>query len=340
MDRRNQLIFNCIAGFLMLIVIVTSILLVKEMGFIGSSREVRDPVRMGTADSPSTSEKWQEGNVLYKGKAYRYNPNVRAYLFMGVDNSGEIDEVDYTITGGQSDAMFLMVMDGSKKKASIIGINRNTMTDVDLYYADLTYAYTEQQQICLQYGYGDGATFSCQLAEETVSQLFYDIPISGYLALNMDGMGRLNDALGGVTVEVLDDIEMGDVSLKKGETVTLSGEEAYAYNRYRDCNVFASADGRLRRQQQYLVNMLSRLANLGKGDISIVDVQDAISDYMVSSIDMQQLAEDAAEYQFDSSQMYSVPGETVMGEKYEEFYVDEAAFYEMILSIFYEEVKQ
>ena len=34
-----------------------------------------------------------------------------------------------------------------------------------------------------------------------------------------------------------------------------------------------------------------------------------------------------------------LPGETVMGEKFEEFYADEDAMFEMILDIFYEKVQ-
>jgi hypothetical protein len=38
--------------------------------------------------------------------------------------------------------------------------------------------------------------------------------------------------------------------------------------------------------------------------------------------------------------MYSVPGETTVGEDgYEEFYVDEDAFYDLIIQVFYEEAE-
>ena len=60
----------------------------------------------------------------------------------------------------------------------------------------------------------------------------------------------------------------------------------------------------------------------------------------MTSIDFAKLAEDASEYAFDESHMYNVPGETVMGEVYEEYYVDEDALYEMVLELFYEEVEE
>ena len=44
-------------------------------------------------------------------------------------------------------------------------------------------------------------------------------------------------------------------------------------------------------------------------------------------------------YRFDADSFYMLEGETVMGERFEEFYADEDALYEMILEIFYEEMK-
>ena len=45
-------------------------------------------------------------------------------------------------------------------------------------------------------------------------------------------------------------------------------------------------------------------------------------------------------YHFDQSSIYSLEGETVQGDKFEEFYVDEDALYEMIIDIFYEPVEE
>ena len=51
------------------------------------------------------------------------------------------------------------------------------------------------------------------------------------------------------------------------------------------------------------------------------------------------LATVAADFSFDPEGFLMLEGETVMGERFEEFYVDENALYEMILDVFYEEVK-
>ena len=58
----------------------------------------------------------------------------------------------------------------------------------------------------------------------------------------------------------------------------------------------------------------------------------------MSSMDFVKLAEMSADYTFDESHMYTIPGETVQGEVFEEYNVDDPALYEMILEIFYEPV--
>ena len=37
--------------------------------------------------------------------------------------------------------------------------------------------------------------------------------------------------------------------------------------------------------------------------------------------------------------MYSLQGETIMGEEYEEFYADEKALFELILNVFYDVIE-
>ena len=287
-------------------------------------------------------EKWQEGDISYNGKKYRYNSSIKTYLFLGTDNEGTMAESTGGLVGGQSDAMFLLVTNGNKKTMSLISINRNTMTMVDIYDLLDNCADQQRMQICLQYAYGDGGRTSCVRTAATVSKLFYNIPINGYFAMNMDAVPILNDAVGGVTVEVMQDLENESlgVSLKKGEMVTLNGKEAYVYIRSRDINEFDSASRRLERQNQYLLQLFKRVKDLALGnEATIARISELMEDYLVTSIDFVELAEDVSEYAFDESHMYNVPGETVMGEIYEEYYVDEDALYEMILEIFYDEVE-
>jgi LCP family protein required for cell wall assembly len=296
---------------------------------------------ISSGEKSTTVEKWQEGDVRYDGKVYRYNTAIKTYLIMGIDVDGPVTKAKDGISGGQSDAMFLLVCDGGKKKISVIAINRNTMTDVDVYVEDGSFWGTYNLQICLQHAYGDGMRISCSRSVDAVSRLFYDIPITGYLSINMDGIPLLNDAVGGVTVQVLQDMTDSGlgVELKEGETVTLSGAEAYVYLRRRDTTVIGSADDRLNRQIQYLGAFFTQAkAKVGDSEEEAVRIYDTVEDYLVSNVDFNQLAGKLLEYEMDESGIYTLEGETVKASQFEEFHVDEDALYERILDIFYNEV--
>jgi hypothetical protein len=69
-----------------------------------------------------------------------------------------------------------------------------------------------------------------------------------------------------------------------------------------------------------------------------LDAYNAVEDYTVSTVDFASLIAQIAGYTFDASDMYTIPGTTTMGLRYEEYNVDEDAFYDMIIDLFYEEV--
>lgn len=338
--EKNYKIFPFFILLLLAVAVLLVILVIFSRGNKENPLTSTEYVKT-TEDASSGTDKWQEGVISYNGKNYRYNTSIKNYLFLGVDQDGPVVKAKDGISGGQSDAMFLLVADDRNKTLSVIAINRNTMTNVKVYDEDGEYVNTARLQICLQHGYGDGMRVSCLRSVDAVSELFYNLPISGYLSMNMDALPIINDAIGGVTVEVLDDLEntSKNVSLKKGETVTLTGDDAYVYLRSRDTNVFDSAGERLNRQMQYMTALFAKMKTVTESNPSIFKtINSSIKDYTVSSMDFVKLAEMSADYTLDESHMYTIPGETVQGEVFEEYNVDDPALYEMILDIFYEPV--
>ena len=332
MKKKNNIIF-----IIFIIVIVVALGVVIFLAI--NSRKSTDTIQSNQELSTEETEKWQEGTITYNGDKYRYNTAIKTYLFLGIDREGVVKEAEDGISGGQSDAMYLLVEDTKAKKMSIIAIHRNAMAMVDVYDKDSKYIGQQKLQICLQHGYGDGMRTSCLRSVDAVSRLFYKLPISGYMSLRMEAVPMLNDAVGGVQVIVLEDLENKSlgVSLKEGEEVTLAGNEAYVYLRKRDIEEFDSATNRIKRQQQYLINFMSKAkAKALEGEKAVAKIYDSISDYLVSSIDFVDLALESKDYSFDASNMYTLPGEVVMGEKFEEFIVDDEALYKMIIEIFYE----
>ena len=152
----------------------------------------------------------------------------------------------------------------------------------------------------------------------------------------------MNDAIGGVTLEVLEDMSYPseDVNLVKGEEVTLSGREAYYYVRGRDLETFDSASMRLRRQEQYIAAFFSKLhESVGSNSTAMINIYSSIKDYLETDMDVSQILKEIAGYEYKPENLYTVPGEVQMGEQFEEFIVDQDALYEMILEVFYKEIE-
>lgn len=286
--------------------------------------------------------RWQEGWIKHKGVIYAYNEDILTFLIMGIDKNSDVRKVAEGTDAGQADALFLAVMNPGEKTVSVIGINRNTMADIDIYNEEGAYVTTTKAQIAVQHGFGNGVEESCEYQKKAVAKLFYGLPVHGYAAINMSAIPTINDAVGGVEVTVLEDLTAKDASLVKDARVHLTGEAAFWYVKYRDISRFASADRRLERQKQYLEAFIGAAKDAVKKDIAtVVSLYRAVSAQMVTDISIDEavyLASVLADYQFNADNFYMLKGETVTGEKFEEFYADEEALYEMILDIFYEEV--
>lgn len=294
-----------------------------------------------STDITPEQDNWQEGDVRYQGVHYRYNADIMTFLFLGIDKMSEVKPVKNGIDGGQSDAIFLLVLNPHSKEISMIAIPRDTMTDIDVYDKEGYFMYTSLEQLTLQHGYGDGATVSCERSEKAVQKLFYNLPIHGYCSINMGAIPLINDAVGGVEVDVLEDVI--NTGMKEGDRVLLKGMNAYYYLHNRDTKSPESAVRRLERQKQYLELYAAAAMEAMKSDLTLpVTLYNDLSKYMVTDISLDEityLAVQAAGYHFDSGNLHSLKGKTVMGEQYEEFYVDEKALYELILEVFYEEVE-
>ena len=302
------------------------------------------PIEAQMVLTEEEESRWQEGWIKYQDVIYAYNEDIMTFLFMGIDKNSDVKEVAEGTNGGQADALFLAVMNPHDKTIKVIGINRNTMTDIDIYNEEGAYVTTTKAQIAVQHGFGNGVEESCEYQKEAVEKLFYNLPVHGYAAINMSAIPTINDAVGGVDVTVLEDLTARDKSLVKDADVHLMGESAFLYVKYRDTNVFASADMRLARQKQYLNAFIVAAKQAAKNDITVVlDLYKAVSPMMTTDISADEVAYLAPvllNYSFDDSSFYMLEGEIVMGEQFEEFYVDESALYEMILEIFYEEVEE
>ncbi len=338
-QKLNNIMFF-LAG--VLAVVLIGVIVIGQKTKAENAGHVQEQPVNNVVQSTEAEEKWQEGTIQYNGRNYKYNNNVKTYLLMGVDKDGVVETARDGISGGQSDAIFLLVADTEKEEMNIISINRNTMTGIQVYDKDGNKVGKIRAQLCLQHGYGDGKKLSCNRSEDAVSELFDNIPISGYMAINMGAIPYITDAVGGVRVTVMDDLTDSGrgVNLVAGEEKVLNGDEAYVYIRKRETETFGSADERLRRQEQFITSFITALNTSSiERESQAVAIYNAVSDYLVTDVDFETLVATLLGYKYTEDNMYTVPGETVQGSEFEEFYPDEDALEDLIIQMFYKEVE-
>ncbi len=295
------------------------------------------------ADTDYTgAQSWQSDWVRYDGGVYDYNEDITTFLIMGIDKDDVVTRAIEGTDGGQADSLFLLVIDPRKEALRIIGINRNSMTDVDIYDEYGRYQTTVVAQIATQHGFGDGMEKSCEYQVKAVSNMFYQLPIHGYAAINMSAIPTINDRVGGVDVTVLEDLTKWDKTLYKGAQVHLEGEHAFNYVKSRDIGIYGSNDMRLDRQRQYLNGFIEQARMTSRENPNTaVELFRAISDMMVTNIsadEISYLAPLITNYSFDPDDLKIIEGETQKNGEFEEFIVDEDDLYKTILDVFYEKI--
>ncbi len=297
-------------------------------------KKAAEPDISAVAEEPSQADMNQ---IEYKGKKYVYNSNLTNILFMGIDKAEEIDTTYMPGEAGQADCIMLLSLDKETKEARILQISRNTMTQVDIYDVMGDAYNTIQAQLATQYAYCTGGSRSCWAMKKTVGELLYNLPIDGYFSLAVNGIGEINDALGGVNIAMTEWDEKIDPSFQAGKTVLLKGDYAEKYVRFRDINVFNSNEDRMRRQVSYVTAMIATMRSHG-GSALYELIAPFFDKYIETDLDAEQI-DALSSYSYLTDEVEYLPGETTMGEEFEEFYPNETALQEMIIDTFYTEVR-
>lgn len=290
--------------------------------------------------------------ISYNGKTYAYNDNLVNILFLGIDATNENKYEDYGDSAHQADTLILAVMDVVKKEICFINIPRDTVTDINV-LDELSFSYvnTIKGPIAIQHGYGDGATISDELTVNAVSNLLYSTPVYRYAAMNMSAIVTINDKVGGIEVEILEDMTKWNKKMVKGVTYELWGKDATIYTSRRDTSIDDSAIGRMKRQTQYLKALFQKGKAKTKEDIlfpvtTFMEVKDSISTNLTTD-EITYLAKQVLEMEIEDENIRTIPGEMRHIEA-NEFYgyafpmgyvVDDEALKQMIVETFYYEVE-
>lgn len=274
--------------------------------------------------------------IYYDGKQYVYNTDLFNVLFIGIDKRDVIEVQDKLGKGGQSDALMLLSMNKKTQEVNILQICRDSMVNIEVYDLNGNFLYSRFAHLTLQYAYGNGRETSCQMTKQRVEELLYQTPIDGYVALDIDAIRIINDAVGGVEITIPEDYTMIDPSFIKGETVTLTGEQAEKYVRYRDTSVLGSNTGRMERQVQYIPALITKFRSKFGGEGLYEKFYPLIKDYMVTDLSADQIDE-LGNYNLNTENTQFVPGEYKNGKIHDEFYVNNDELQKILIKMLYKE---
>lgn len=283
----------------------------------------------------------QQERMLYKDAWYVPKENVETVLIIGVDKyQAPAQEIGY-LNNQQADFLLLLVLDHQAKTCEILHLNRDTMTEIQRLGVGGGEAGSFNGQLALSHTFGSGGSDSCINTAKAVSKLLGGVKINHYMSLTMDAVVKINDLVGGVTVEVMDDFTEIDPQLVKGKEVRLTGEQALAYVRGRSGLQDSSNLHRMERQQQYMTALYQQFQERVKQDESFfTETMVEITQYFQSDCSINQL--EALNDKLEGCVMKPtrvLDGKAVKGEEFMEYHVDEASLEKNIIELFYKREK-
>ena len=201
---------------------------------------------------------------------------------------------------GLSDTMLLVRLDPATEKVSVLSIPRDTKVRLDGY---------GNRKINHANDYGGPA-----LSASTVSDLLGGVEIDRYVRVNVQGVEKLIDALGGVNVFVPKDMKYNDFSqhlyidLKKGQQ-HLDGAKAVQFLRYRYDGL--GDISRVQRQQMLMRSLVEQTLKPGT-IIKVPKILDVIKSHLDTNLTVKELmaiSGFAAQADRSDIQMIMLPGD-------------------------------
>lgn len=273
-----------------------------------------------------------KSQIYYGGSLYTLDENKESVLVMGIDSI--ITPDNSRADSLQADFIALIVIDKLDHSFSVLHLNRDTMTDITQIDADGNKYGTYFAQLALAHTYGGNGKLQCRNTVTAVENLLYNVKINHYISFTMDAIPIINDSVGGVTVTLEHDLTDVGAEFTKGATVTLKGDNALKFVRYRSAAATTSNLERMERQRQYITAFAKQYVddNFDNALETLVD----ISEYVVSDLTANQLSVLAERLQtYSHGETLTLAGEAVKTDTYVEYYVDEAAAQKTVIDLFY-----
>lgn len=199
---------------------------------------------------------------------------------LGLDkNEGRIAEYGDSF---RTDTIMVFVIDFDAKKMDVVSIPR------DSYVKIAGESYMDKINSAFLHGGGfKGDGFNTTLS--TISSLLGDVPVSYYVAMDMDLVTSLVDTIGGVYYDVEKDVKDGNgrLLLKAGYQ-KLNGKQFMYYVRDRHSTPGGDID-RVKRQQKIFLALFDQMKSL-KQLPNLPKIYNTFKDKMYTNLDSKQIA--------------------------------------------------
>ena len=322
---KNRKHFKEIAFAVVILVIAVS--LIAVFGF--AERIIN---HINEPETPMDYTDTGKDNVFYEGQWYELNNEIDTVLILGIDSIESTDES--RDSSSQADFLALLIVDNEAKSFKVLHINRDTVTDIPQIdkYGSKYGTYTAQ--LALAHTYGGQDNMKCRNTVDAVNNLLYSVDIDHYLSLTMDAIPVLNDGMGGVTLTLEEDFTALGENFVKGAEVTLVGDEALTFVRWRSDALTTSNLDRMTRQRQYISALFDKYVS---ADIdNTLETMLKVNEHLVSDCTINQMSdllETLQDYTYETT--LTLPGEAILGSEYVEFHVDETQLQKMVVELFY-----
>ena len=279
--------------------------------------------------------------VTLDGEEVALKRGLTSVLLIGTDNfvnDAKQLEIEAFYNNNLADFLVILVFDHSAHTVTPFQINRDTMCDVPWLSVNGLVGGTQWEQITFAHTYGTGKEDSCVNTRNAVEGLLHGVPIDHYFAFTMDAVPVANDLVGGVTVTLEDDIPALGNEYVKGAHITLKGQAALNFVRYRDHAFIDSNVTRMAHHRLYInaFTEAARAAAAANPDL-VTDAYRAVEPFLCTDLSVENFT-DMVNHLTDYELLPTVTptGEYRLGE-YAEYYMDPASLTAGIRSTFCKE---
>lgn len=248
---------------------------------------------------------------------YLRRSDASLYLFAGVD---EAFQVDFAM---------LLVVDDEQQTLQCLPVDPDTQVGA---------ANAPPSRLLTVCAGAEDLAACRKRCTDAVSRLLRGTEPNGCFVLEMGAIPQLNDALGGVEIQVTEDWTGLDTALTPGATVRLNGMQADRFLRGKMTSDGMTNQARMERQRVYVMAASLALQNRLKKDMNALDeLLDALGDRLDTSLPRSEIA--AVAYRARDYVQLSdlqLPGSYVLLEDGDAAFVpDDAALEEQMLDLLY-----